>query len=309
MRASAWSLGAALALLVSAFVSADAADTGSASGAVFDRNGQPVAEAVVKISGASLPLGRVVLTGESGLFQFEYLSPGAYVVETDKAGTGSAKRTLVIEVGKDTQVDLVIGLSFQEQLTVSAAQPLVDVRSAEVGFNFQDETLNSLPLERTYRGLFQLIPGVADNRSPIGPAAGGSRQDNMYLVDGANITSPLFGYLSTEVNELDIAEVNLKRAGVNAEFGRTSGTVVNAVSRSGSNRLSGVARMDWLSTRLVDGYELPADLVNAGVKPGAFRDALLTSQAVPATGFGGPLVRDHLFFYGSARYSRETNYR
>jgi hypothetical protein len=308
MRASARSLGAALALLVSAFVSADAADTGSASGAVFDRNGQPVAEAVVKISGASLPLGRVVLTGENGLFQFEYLPPGEYVVETDKAGSGSARRTLGVEVGKDTQVDLVIGLSFQEQLTVSAAQPLVDVRSAEVGFNFQDETLNSLPLERTYRGLFQLIPGVADNRSPIGPAAGGSRQDNMYLVDGANITSPLFGYLSTEVNELDIAEVNLKRAGVNAEFGRTSGTVVNAVSRSGSNRLSGVARMDWLSTGLVDGYELPADLVNAGVKPGTFRDALLTSQAVPAAGFGGPLVRDHLFFYGSARYSRETKW-
>ena len=63
----------------------------------------------------------------------------------------------------------------------------LDVRSAEVGFNFQEDTLNSLPLERTYRGLFQLIPGVADNRSPVGPAAGGSRQDNLYLLDGADI--------------------------------------------------------------------------------------------------------------------------
>jgi hypothetical protein len=191
----------AAALLAASVGSVVAADTGSASGAVFDQNGQPVAEATVKITGAQLPLGRSVQTGENGLFQFDYLVPGEYVVETDKAGTGSAKRTLVVEIGKDTQVDLVIGLSFQEQLTVTAVQPLVDVRSAEVGFNFQDDTLNSLPLERTYRGLFQLIPGVADNRSPIGPAAGGSRQDNMYLVDGANITSPSFGYLSTEVRE------------------------------------------------------------------------------------------------------------
>ena len=61
---------------------------------------------------------------------------------------------------------------------MTAASPIVDVRSAEVSFNFKDDTLNSLPLERTYRGLFQLIPGVADNRSSVGPAAGGSRQDN-----------------------------------------------------------------------------------------------------------------------------------
>ena len=122
----------------------------------------------------------------------------------------------------------------------------MDVRSTEVSFNFTADTLNSLPLERTYRGLFQLIPGVADNRSPVGPAAGGSRQDNTYLIDGANITNPAFGYLSTEVNELDIAEVNLKRAGISAEFGRTGGTVTNAVSRSGSNRFPGIGRIDWL---------------------------------------------------------------
>ena len=88
---------------------------------------------------------------------------------------------------------------------MSAVEPLVDVRSTEVSFNFTSDTLNSLPLDCMYRGLFQLIPGVADNRSPIGPSAGGSRQDSTYLIDGANITSPLFGYLSTEVNELDIS--------------------------------------------------------------------------------------------------------
>src|SRR5207302_1685820 len=138
-----------------------------------------------------------------------------------------------------------------------------------------------LPLDRTYRGLFQLSPGVADNRSPVGPTAGGSRQDNTYLIDGANITSPSFGYLSTEVNQLDIAEVNVKRAGVNAEFGRTSGMVVNAVSRSGSNRLSGIGRFDWLTKQLVAAYRLPDDLVAAGVRPGTFRDPLLTTETGP----------------------------
>ena len=136
-------------------------------------------------------------------------------------------------------------------------------------------------------------------------AAGGSRQDNLYLIDGVNITSPAFGYLSTEVNELDIAEVNIKRGGISAEFGRTGGTVVNAVSRSGSNRFSGIGRVDWLSPNLVGGYTLPSDLLNAGVRPGVFRDALLTTEMTPAGGLGGPIVENRMFFYLSARYSRD----
>jgi hypothetical protein len=302
-----WGPAAAVWLFVSV-VSAMAADTGSISGGVFDQNGQPVADAVVRVSGPTLPVGRNVETSDNGLYEFIYLAPGEYTVETEKASVGAAKRPAVVAVGRDTQVDLVIGTVLQESLTVTAAEPIVDVRSTEVAFNFTEETLGTLPLERTYRGLFQLIPGVGDNRSTIGPAAGGSRQDNRYLIDGANITSPAFGYLSSEINELDIAEVNLKRAGVSAEFGRTSGTVVNAVTRSGSNRFAGLGRLDWLSKNLVGGYKLPADLVSAGVRPGVFRDPLLTTELSPAIGLGGPVLRNRVFFYGSARYSRETEW-
>ena len=288
-------------------VSAMAADTGTISGAVFDKGGQPIADATVKISGQPLPSGRTVQSGANGLYQFQYLTPGDYVVEIDVAGVGRSTRAAIVEVGRDTQVDFILGLSLQEEVTVSASS-VVDIRSAEVAFNFREETLNSLPLERTYRGMFQLIPGVPDNRSPIGPAAGGSRQDNLYLIDGANITSPAFGYLSTEINELDIAEVNIKRGGISAEFGRTAGTVVNAVSRSGSNRFSGVGRVDWLPESMVGSYKLPDDLIAAGVQPGAFRDPLLTTEMMPAGGIGGPILQNHMFFYASARHSRETKW-
>jgi Carboxypeptidase regulatory-like domain len=298
----------AFALVLTMAAAAWAADTGTISGAVFDQNGQPVADATVKISGDRLPAGRTLQTSGNGIYQFDYLLPGEYSVEVDKVGIGIARRAAIVGVGKDTQVDFVLGLSVNEALTVSAASPIVDVRSTEVSFNFTTDTLNSLPLERTYRGLFQLIPGVADNRSAVGPAAGGNRQDNTYLIDGANITNPGFGYLSTEVNELDIAEVNLKRAGISAEFGRTSGTVTNAVSRSGSNRLSGIGRIDWLPQNLVSDYELPTDLLAAGVKPGTFRDALLTTERGPAVGLGGPILQNRIFFYGSARYSRKTKW-
>ncbi len=307
IHASSRPLLIAVALVITVAVSARAADTGTVSGVVFDQNGAVVTDATVKISGDRLPVGRTAQTSANGSYRFEYLPPGDYTIDADGVSS-RASRAAIVEVGKDTQVDIIIGLAISEVLTVTAATPAVDVRSTEVSFNVKADTFNGLPLERTYRGLFQLIPGVADNRSAVGPAAGGGRQDNTYLMDGANITNPGFGYLSTEVNELDIAEVNLKRAGISAEFGRTSGTVTNAVSRSGSNRLAGIGRLDWLSKNLVSAYTLPRDLIALGVRRGAFHDPQLTTEIGPAVGVGGPVLQDRIFFYGSARYWRETKW-
>jgi carboxypeptidase family protein len=296
----------ALVAAVPAF--AWAADTGTISGTVFDQDGQPVSGAVVKASGPNLPVGRTVVTGANGTFKFEYLPAGQYDVTIESGAAGSPPRRAVVEVGKDTQVDFVSGLGVNEQVTVIAATPVVDVKSTEVSFNFKADALGSLPVERTYRGMFQLIPGVAENRSAVGQAAGGTRQDNTYLIDGANITNPAYGYLTTEVNQLDIAEVNVKRAAVSAEFGRAGGVVTNAVSRSGSNQFAGIARFDWLPEPFVSGYKLPDDLRGRGVRPGAFRDPSLTSDVIPAMGVGGPVVRDRVFFYGSARYGRQAKW-
>lgn len=299
---------AVFALALSAPAVARAADDGTISGIVFGADGQPVADATVSLFSDRTPSPRVTQTGSNGSFQFQYLIPGDYSVLVEKTGIGSARRPAVVELGKDTQVDMVIGLAVSESISVTAAIPVVDIRSTEVAFNVKADTLNRLPIERSFGGLFQLVPGVADNRSRIGPAAGGSRQDNTYLVDGANITNPGFGYLSVDVNQFDIAEVNLKRAGISAEFGRTAGTVVNAVSRSGSNRLTVIGRIDWQPDGLVGGYALPDDLLNAGVVPGTFRDSLLATHRGPAVGVGGPIVHDRVFFYGSARYVRETKW-
>jgi len=301
-------LFAVLALLLATGGAVRAADTGSLSGAVFNQSGAPVPGAAVRISGEALPIGRETQTDANGVYRFDYLLPGEYTVDVTSAGNAPVRRAAVVAVGKDTQVDVLLGVSVSELLTVRAVTPIVDVRSSDAGLTVTDARFNALPLEHSYRGLFQLSPGVADNRSQVGLSAGGSRQDNTYLLDGANITSPGFGTLAIQVNQLDIAEVNLTRAGVTAEFGRTAGTVANAVSRSGSNRFTGVARLDWLLEGLVSAYKLPDDLEAAGFRPGTFRDPLLTTQAEPAGGVGGPLVRDLVFFYGSARYQRDTKW-
>lgn len=269
--------------------------TGSITGVVFDQNGNPVEGAAVKVSGGTLPAGRTVVTPATGQYAFPLLEPGLYTVEVTKQGVGDSKRQTVVEVAKTSVVDIVLGLTVKEAVEVTAVSPVVDVKSVEVETNYTRTTIEALPLERSYRGLFQLIPGVADNRSSIGPAAGGSRQDNTYLLDGVNITNPGFGYLSSEVNELDIQEVNIKRAGVSAEFGRTAGVVTNAVSRSGSNVISGTGRVDYLPNELIGEFTSTA-----------FRDAGVVPAVTPAIGVGGPIIKDSLFWYGSARYFQST---
>ncbi len=218
-----------------------AADTGSISGVVFDQGGQLVEGATVRLTGDPLPGERVATTDANGAYRFPLLLPGAYTLEITKQDSGSAKRAVTVQVDVDAQIDVVLGLKLDETIEVSASAPVVDLKTTEVNFNYDAQLIKELPLQRTYAGLFQLIPGVAENNNatPGMVSGGASRQDNTYLIDGVNITNPGFGYLSTEVNEFDIAEFNVKRGAISAEFGRSSGFVTNAVTRSGTNQLKG----------------------------------------------------------------------
>lgn len=269
-------------------------DLGSVSGAVFGPGGSLVADATVKISGDQMPAGRTIRTDENGMFQFQALLPGKYTVQVEKQGLGTATRAVEVEIDKDTQVDLVVGVEVKEDVTVTAASPVVDLKSSEVNFNYKAEQIEGLPLQRNYSGLFQLIPGVAENNS-FAPSGGASRQDNKYLMDGVDITNPGFGYLSTEVNGLDIAEFNVKRGAITAEFGRATGFVTNAVSKSGTNQFRGVL-FGEMRPRKFSAKSNSVNTAGAIVKIPSTVDRYVGSFSL-----GGPVVRDRLFWYGSGQ--------
>ena len=145
MRGLVWPLLACF-WLVSPVV--HAADTGSVSGTVVDASGAPVVDASVTISGDRIPSGRRVQTGTNGTFTFEYLLSGDYTVGVEKTGVGVASRAAIVQVGRDTRLDFVLGLSLSEQVTVTAASPIVDVTSTEVSFNVKADVFSTLPLER-----------------------------------------------------------------------------------------------------------------------------------------------------------------
>ena len=276
------------ALLSAPLTSGTAADRGSAAGIVKTADASPLEGARVKISGDLLPAGREYTTGKDGAFRFLSLLPGKYKVEITHPQAIDLTVDVVVGLDKETQVPAVMTMigKIEEEVTVRAVSPVIDLKSTEISTNWVKQDVANLPLGRSYSNLLQLAPGVADNRD-FAPNAGGNKQDNVFLYDGANITNPAYGYLGANFSELDIQEVNIKRGALSAEFGRAAGMVTNAITKSGTNTLSG-------SLRLV-------------FEPSAFtwksRDSNLVTKydvMTPTLGLGGPIIRDRLWWYASA---------
>ncbi len=112
----------ALSMLGSATF-ASAQETGSISGYTFDATGTAVAGVTVTVTGAQLPGARTVTSNDSGFFQVPILLPGSYTVKAAKTGVGDSQRTVIVEVSRDSQVDLALGVALQESVAVTAATP------------------------------------------------------------------------------------------------------------------------------------------------------------------------------------------
>src|SRR5664280_866025 len=185
--------------LLVAATAAWAGETGSISGTVKDSNGVGVPGAAVNVKGAQAP--RDTVTGSGGAFKFAVLLPGSYVVTAELKGLGTASQQVKVFVDNDAQLTLVLVQTTKTEVVVTGA-------AASSGQGFVS-------------------------------MSGGTRQDNKYLLDGVNITNPGYGFLGIDTNQLDIADFNVKKGGISAEFGRTSGAMINAVTKSGTNQIAG----------------------------------------------------------------------
>jgi hypothetical protein len=290
-KRSVFALFVALALAVS--FTAYAGETGSVSGTVKDGSGSPVPGATVKVSGLQMPAGRNTVSGGNGSYNFQKLLPGSYTVEASLQGLGKSSKRVVVSVDTDLQIELTLIQTATGEVVVTASLAEVDKKSAEVSANFTGTEIRQLPLARTYEGLLNLIPGApATSDNGYVAVAGGTRQDNKYLIDGVNITNPAYGYLGVDTNELDIADFNIKTGGVTAEFGRASGAMINAVTKSGTNEIKGNLRVE----------ARPASFV-ANKETGTTQDI---SYYAGAASLGFPILKDTLFGYASGRYYSET---
>jgi hypothetical protein len=280
-----------LSLLLLAAPMALAQQTGSVSGTVTSTDGASLPGVTVEARSNVLPQPRVTVTSENGEYRFPSLVPGTYTVTYTLAGLNTVTRQVNVQLDQNQDVDVQLGLSgVSEEITVTAEATLVDRQSAEISTGVSNEEIRALPISQEYRDLQRVIPGVQITQDTVrGPSGGGSGQDNVYQFDGVNVALPLFGVLAADPATHDVAQFSVLKGGARAiDFERAGGFSVDSVSRSGTNEFAGQLSYQTRRPNFV------ADQKNT-----ATATRFQQTRHWTTINFGGPLLADQLFFYGS----------
>ena len=305
-----------LILTCGVFAQNESSVRGNLSGTVFDASGAVVPKANVTMQG---PTGdRTVMTDDEGRFAFDTLTPGFYGVKAEMAGFKSVEaKQIEVFTGKTSTVRMTLEAGGgNEVVEVSGSVVAVDTTSTAVATNLNDTFYQSLPVARGVTGLFYAAPGVASGGATGtgNPSiAGGTGLENNYVADGVSITdggfggigvySRIYGSLSTGINLSFVKEVQVKTGGFEAQYGKSTGGIVQIVTKSGTNEFHGSIG-GFFAPQNVEATRLFSDDFAAGSGQQRFNlqgKVLHQSNYDADVQVGGhvPGLRDHLFFYGS----------
>jgi hypothetical protein len=275
-----------------------AQQTGSIIGKVVDNSGAVLPGVTVEATSNVLPTPRTTVTTENGEYRLPALPPGDYTLKFELSGMQTITRQAEVQLNAETVVEATLGVGgITETIEVRATTSIIDTSSAALKSGISSEQIRSIPIGQDYRDLIKLIPGVQVTQDTTrGPSAGGSGQDNVYQFDGVNVTLPLFGTLSSEPASHDIEQVTTVRGGARAvDFDRSGGFTVDSVSKSGTNRFSGMMQFQFQTPGM------SSDLTGQTVS------RYEQTRSWTSLNVGGPIISDQLFFFGS--YFRPTRSR
>jgi len=252
----------------------------------------------VAITATDQDTGRVMtaVTNDRGEYRLSNVPPGKYTIQAELAGfTTVSLKDVEILVGQNARIPLSLKLAtVNETLTVTAESPLVDTTSSQVAGNVDRRQMEELPVQgRNWMELSKLIKGITAN--DVGNTPGVSRDDDFQLnLDGQQITQKIAGsgFGQPKFSRESIAEFQIVTNMFDITQGRSTGIQVQAVSRSGTNKMSGA----------VYGF-FRDDKFNA---KDAVANRVLPYQNQQIGGaFGGPIAKDRTHYFASYEYERE----
>lgn len=250
------------------------------------------------VTNESTGISRDTVTDSEGRFVIPTLNPGPYTVRADLPGfQPRSQEGVILRIGQELTLDVVLTVAgVAETVTVSGEAPLIEVTSSRIGANVTDREIDTLPSQgRNHLSLMQVVPGLVPDLEP-GEFEGGNfnangraTASNLWTVDGAANQDTDGGGTGPQARiTLDsMAEFQVLTHQYTAEFGGSSGVIVNAVTKSGTNQLAGRGF-----------YYFEDDSLRA-------RDPFLDAdEDTPESGrdtfgfnVGGPIVRNKAFFF------------
>jgi hypothetical protein len=255
------------------------------------------------------------ITDNEGRYRIVDLRPGIYAVTFTLTGFNTFKRDAIELPGEFTatlNAELRVG-TLEETVTVTGESPIVDVRNAVHTQVLDREAIDVIPTGRTIQGMGQLIVGVNLNLPDTGGARamqqtymsthGMTSANNTVLVDGMMVNGLQGdGAIQSYYNDAMNAEVTYQTAAIGAETS-AGGVRLNMIPREGGNRFNGDFKFayrpgDWQSSNLTDRH------VQAGLRSGNAIDRIVDATFSQ----GGPIFKDRLWFFASARYYSVNNF-
>ena len=285
--------------------------TSAVEGTVTDQQGLAIGDVEICVSSATLAIERRTATDNAGTFRVVGLSPGVYAIRASKTGfVPETFSSLEITLNRTFTLNIRLKVGVQiETVEVAGAAPLLDVTTSSTGQTILPAQIEQMPINgRNYLDLLQLVPGVAINRQQdptldsATPVLGERGGNAVFLIDGMPNSDGVNGGAAAQFNQDSILEFQVLTGGYDAEFGHGSGGVINVVSKSGTNYWHGGLSLFHRNYKL-DSSD--SNQVLNGQAPFLLRWD-------PSAQLGGPLVRDKVFFFGSAERileSRQLNFQ
>lgn len=281
------------------------ATTGNIEGRVLDPNGAVVQNVSVSATNKDTGFGKTVMTDDDGNFVILLLPPGNYRVEA-KAATGfqpAAYDNVKVTVGAKVTLDIALSVGTGTTVVdVQAEGAAVETTRTSISSTVDERRVQNLPTNgRNFLDFATLTPGIVRDPTRSGDLAVGGQKGtlNSLQIDGTSSDNTFFGQSSGRIGSgrapsqfsIDtVKEFQVNQNGFSAEFGRAAGAVINVVTKSGTNRLTGSA------------FEYFRDESLNALSP------LLKSQgrAKPfgqinqfGGTLGGPIRKDKIFFFGA----------
>jgi outer membrane receptor protein involved in Fe transport len=284
--------------------------TGALVGVVRDSEGAVLPGATVEAVG---PVGRVTaVTDGRGEYRLPRLPSGRYTVNVAIQGFAPASIPAEIVVGSTVTVDFTLSLAgITETVEVSAQSSAVDLSSSSTSTSISRERIEYVPRGRDFTSVVTQAAGATDEPQASGISIdGASGAENRFIVDGIDTTDPQVGTSSLPLRAEFLEEVQVKSAGYSAEFGGSTGGVINVITKSGTNDFRGTVLSDF-QQRSWGGKQRP--LLRESLEANTFvyvqppKDE--ETRIDPGVSLGGPIWRGRLWFFGTYQPGIRTTER
>jgi outer membrane receptor protein involved in Fe transport len=299
-----------VALVLFVFATGLHAQTASTiTGTVRDKQGLAISGAVVQVSSSELSIDRSATTEGDGIYTLPAVPPGVYEIKVSKDGFQTEIfKGVELTLNRTLTYDITLQIgSIGQTVEVNSATPLLETTVSSTGATITTQQIEDMPINgRNYLDLLQLVPGVTLNRQndPAGdnstPILGERAGNALYLIDGMPNRDNFNGGPSAQFNQDSIMEFQVLTSGYKSEFGHASGGIINVVTREGTNEWHGGLSVFYRN-----------NVFDSNNIPDSNRDAPFLSRWDPTVFLGGPVIKEKVFFFGSAERileSRDLNF-